>query len=408
MKKLEVIFTGWGQHWTLGTLADDGQQILFEYSSQAIERGDEFSPRFLKLQASALGDFPAHQHHLPGFIADALPDGWGMYLMDRYFTKQGIHRHQISPLDRLALIGSRAMGALQFSPSAEPQSTPTAWAMLDLAKEAEQAIAGHQSEALTQLILLGGSPHGARPKALVHYEESTENISTLNNAAGKPWLIKFQARHEHKEVCAIEDVYAQVARYCGLDIPKTQYFDLDAQLAGFGIERFDRSGTSRVPIHTLAGLMHVDFRIPTLGYDSLLKATRLITGSQRELEKAFERCVFNVVMNNRDDHAKNFSFRMSANFQWQLAPAYDLTFNEGPMGEHQMDIHGEGRHPSRLDLLKLAQSNGLTIATANHLIDKINEGASRFRELALNHAIRQDTVTLILHKIEKNQERMHH
>lgn len=125
MKKITVFFCGWGQRWPLGTLADNRQDLLFEYSPEALANGIEFSPRHLKLQADAYGGFPVHQFKLPGLIADALPDGWGLLLMDRLFKKHlGLSPHQISPLDRLAFIADRAMGALIFEPAANIELPP--------------------------------------------------------------------------------------------------------------------------------------------------------------------------------------------------------------------------------------------------------------------------------------------
>src|ERR1035437_4389666 len=218
MKKLEVFFCGWGQKWLLGTLADNGKDLLFEYSQAALAKGIEFSPRSLRLQAHAHGDFPEHQYRLPGLIADALPDGWGMLLMDRLFAKLGFERSQISPLDRLAFIGERAVGALTFEPGSDIELAPAALKLLALAKAAKAVIAGKESAALKQLILLGGSPHGARPTVLVHYEGAAGLISTDETAAGTPWLVTFQGRDEHKEVCAVEHLYAQLARNCRLEI----------------------------------------------------------------------------------------------------------------------------------------------------------------------------------------------
>jgi serine/threonine-protein kinase HipA len=100
MKKISVYYEGWGERWLLGTLADDGQRLLFEYSSEALQQGLELSPRNLALRALAYGDFPAHQMRLPGLVADALPDGWGLMLMDRLFRKNGRDPASVSPLDR--------------------------------------------------------------------------------------------------------------------------------------------------------------------------------------------------------------------------------------------------------------------------------------------------------------------
>jgi serine/threonine-protein kinase HipA len=406
MKKMEVICEAWGESWVLGTLADDGVHLLFEYSSEALSRGVEFSPRNLKLRVGAYGDFPHHQYRLPGLIADCLPDGWGMLLMDRLIAQTGKSRGQISPLDRLGMMGDRTMGAFSFRPLLGDSIQPVEMSLLTLANEARQEMQGHDSEILKTLMMLGGSPHGARPKALVQYDIALAQVSTLDTGLGTPWLIKFQAQNEHKEVCAIEDVYAAMARACQLDIPKTHYFDLDPSLASFGIERFDRENDQRVPIHTLAGLLNADFRMPSVGYETLLRATAFITHSQRELEKAFERCVFNVIFNNRDDHAKNFSFRMNAQMHWELAPCYDLTYNEGPRGEHQMDIQGEGRAPSKAHLLELAKRNGLNVNWASQVIERISQVAETFSGVAKNHAIRKQTIDLITRAIEANRLRM--
>ena len=406
MKKVDVFFGAWGEQWVMGALADNGTHLLFEYSEQALKRGIELSPRNLKLRVEAYRDFPHHQHRLPGLIADALPDGWGMLLMDRLIAQMGLDKRQISPLDRLAMMGERTMGALSFRPAIGEVLKPAEISLLNLAKEVRQEISGHESEALKELMLIGGSPHGARPKALVHYDHASEQVSTLDDAVRSPWLIKFQSQNEHKEVCAIEAVYAAMARECLLDIPKTQYFDLDSMTSGFGIERFDRSQGQRVPIHSLAGLLNVDFRIPSVDYETLLRATTFLTQSELELQKAFERCVFNVVFHNRDDHAKNFSFRMNAQWRWELAPCYDLTYNEGPRGEHQMDIRGEGRAPSKKHLLDLAANNGLKAAWAKEVIERIAQVAGVFSEQAKNHLIRAQTRQLISKSIEANRLRM--
>jgi serine/threonine-protein kinase HipA len=406
MKKIEVVCQAWGGDWVLGVLADDGAHLLFEYSAEALRRGIEFSPRGLKLRPEAYGDFPNHQHRLPGLIADALPDGWGMLLMDRLMAKTGMKREQISPLDRLGMMGDRTMGAFSFRPPVGDPSKPVEMSLLMLAKEVHQEMHGQDSEVLRELIMIGGSPHGARPKALVQYDVVTSQVSTLDSSSGTPWLVKFQAQNEHQEVCAIEDLYSDMARACLLDMPRTRYFDLGSSFSCFGIERFDRSSSQRVPIHTLAGLLNVDFRVPSVDYDTFLRATSFITRSERELEKAFERCVFNVIFNNRDDHAKNFSYRMNEQMHWELAPCYDLTYNEGPRGEHQMDILGEGRSPSQKHLLELATRNGLKARWATQVIDRISEVAGTFSSLAKNRAIRQKTLQTIARSIEENRIRM--
>lgn len=136
-------------------------------------------------------------------------------------------------------------------------------------------------------------------------------------------------------------------------MPKHHYFDIDSKYGAFGVERFDRilNGTSgqsnptfeRVHIHTLAGLLDLDFRLPSLDYLSYLRCVRMMTQSQIQVEQAYRHVVFNVVTNNKDDHSKNFSFMMDKNGNWSIAPVYDITYNAGINGYHQMDVCGEAR-----------------------------------------------------------------
>ena len=406
MKKLSVLYEGWGDKWQLGTLADNGQQLLFEYSPTALAQGLELSPRHLKLKPAAYGNFPAHLHGLPGFIADALPDGWGLLLMDKQFKRAGRSLASVSVLDRLAFIGNRAIGALAFEPADDGKIQPEDLSLLTLAKEIKHIVAGEESDALGQLALIGGSPHGARPKVLVNYEIRSGTVSSDPSGAGSPWLIKFPSQNDHKEVCAIEALYAKLATDCGIDMPQTKYFDINNTLAAFGIVRFDRKDGMRIPTHTLAGLLHSDFRIPSVDYTTFLRVTRFLTRDEREVKKAYLRCVFNVIMHNRDDHAKNVSFCLTQDRLWKLSPGYDLTFSSGPGGEHQMDVCGEGGKPSKVYLMRLAKDSEVDHDFANNTILLVCAVADRFTEEAQLFAIRKTSIKYINGMIQANVARM--
>ncbi|QLG89830.1 type II toxin-antitoxin system HipA family toxin [Chitinibacter bivalviorum] len=411
MKKVDVFYEGWGERWHLATLADDGRKLLFEYSPEALAQGLELSPRHLKLQAAAYSDFPAYQLRLPGLIADALPDGWGLLLMDRLFRQNGIDPARASVLDRLSFIGHRAMGALSFQPASISDIPTTDVQLLNLAQQAQTLLSGEDSAILKQLALMGGSPHGARPKVLVHYDPANGQLSTQCFAGSTPWLVKFQAQNEHKEVCAIEYLYAQLARACALDIPATQYFDLSPTLAAFGIARFDVAGAGnapiRIPTHTLAGLLHADFRLPgSVDYSTFLRATRFLTRDEREVQKAYQRTVFNVLFNNRDDHPKNFSYLLGQDRRWQLSPAYDLTYCAGPAGYHQMDVCGEALNINRAHLLQLAQQNSLAEFWAAQVIEQQLTVAETFTQKAKDYAIRSATVQNLANLIAANAARL--
>jgi len=404
MKKLTVLYEGWGQHWPLGTLADDGRQIIFEYSADALANGIELSPRHLKLRPAAYGPFPKEMGYLPGLIYDSLPDGWGMLLMDRLFRKAGRDPARVSPLDRLAFIGARAMGALSFIPP-QDDGMPTAdWSLLQLAQAARN-VSDDDVTALRMLAQAGGSPHGARPKALVRFDAATRAVSTADDAAGEPWLVKFPAQSEHPEVCAIEHVYAQMARACGIVMGPTEYFDLGANLAAFGTQRFDRVEHVRVPVHSLAGALHADFRVPCLDYETVLRATGFFTQNAHEVMAAFRLCVFNVVFNNRDDHAKNFSLRMNEAHRWDFAPGYDLTFNPGPGGYHQTSVMGEALAPGRPHLLALAAKLGLRARDVQQVINQTCSMAADLESALRDAPVRRETVAVIADAVASNVRR---
>lgn len=406
MKKLTVIYKGWGEHFELGILADNGKELRFEYTPAAIERGLQLSPYKLPLSAQSFGNFPEHQLRLPGLVSDALPDGWGMFLMDRLFRKYGRELAQISPLDRLAMIGDKAMGSLAFEPDDGEALTLADVELLDLAREVGTVLVDESEVLLRKLVLMGGSPHGARPKVLVNFDRVDNRMWNTENAAGTPMLIKFPAQQEHKEVCAVEAMYGKIALASGIRTPKMEYFDLNSDLSAFGIERFDRLNGLRIPMHTAAGAAHVDYRVTQLDYVALLRLTQLMTRDVREVMQAFDRCVFNVVFNNRDDHAKNFSFLMEQDGNWKVSPGYDLTFSQGPGGEHQLDICGEARFPSRKTLLQLASKTGIAEPSAVQSIERIVSVAEKFSDFASAFPIRSATLKTIKKAVQSNCARL--
>ena len=397
MKKVEVLFRGWGQDWLLGTLAQAGTELLFEYSTQALDRGIEYSKLLFPLRREAYGrmpSFPAHFSFLPGFVADALPDGWGLLLMDRLIRKAGQDPAAVSPLDRLSFIGDRAMGALAFRPSAELPLAEAELSLLEIAHAAREVEGDIDTAALLALAVVGGSPHGARPKALVALD------------GGVPWLVKFAARGEHREVCAIEDAYAAVARSCGVDMPPSRHFALDAHLSAFAVQRFDRSGELRIPVQSFAAALGADFRLPSLDYREVLRATRYFTNDEQAVRQAYARCVFNVVFNNRDDHAKNFALRMDKEgLRWTLAPAYDLSFSSGPRGQHQTSVMGEGAAPGREHLLALARDVQVPERIAVGAIDHVCAAADQLAAALDDGGVRKTTRATIDAAVRRNVQR---
>lgn len=411
--QVEVYYEGWGEHWLWGTLvsttAITGRPlIVFEYSDEAKRRKLELSSWLLPLDGPRLRQgFPAHQLGLPGPVYDALPDGWGMLLMDRLFRSRRLNTARIGPLERLTFIGDNAMGALSFKPvMPEGQPSQVHIPLELLATEVREVLAGEGGAFLQRLLRVGGSPQGARPKALVYRNPDDGSFTTAVRPDFEAWLIKFPAAQEHPEVCAIERIYAECLRLCGIETPDSHYFSLPEGMAAFASKRFDRQNGQRVPMQSLAAFTGADYQSPgVLDYVNFLRATRMCTNDVREKARAFERALFNVAFNNRDDHPKNFSWLMSRTGEWRLAPAYDVTFCEGPGGYHQMDVMGEALAIDRVAMLRLAHEAEVTEEAAIGLIERFCVVASRFATIAealLPGAITRQTLTLLQERLDEN------
>lgn len=216
--------------------------------------------------------------------------------------------------------------------------------------------------------------------------------------------MKFNAQDEDIEVCEIEKFYLDTAELCGLPVPESKVFHVNDKIAAIGMKRFDRLNDMRIPMHSLAGALHANFRIPNCSYGIYLRMTRFMTKNEQEVEKAFKYCVFNVCMNNRDDHTKNFSYLMNQNGEWALSPAYDLTYNPGLNGYHQMDVEGEAYKIKRENLINLAKNSGLDPKKSEVVIDAIIDIIkSRLGTLSDGkYVISENTAVMIKNKINEN------
>lgn len=405
--KVAVYYNGWGEYWCLGQLASNGRQTVFQYTPEVIQRNIEFSPRYLPLQLDAFTNFPSFLFQLPGLFADSLPDGWGLLLMDRFFKKEfGKNPDQINPLERLTCLGEQTMGAFTYLPISPITMKVKEMSLVEIAEQMEAVQTGQDVNVLETLVLMGGSPQGARPKAQVYYNALNGQMSNCPIEDGEPWLVKFNAQSENIEVCAIEKFYLDTAELCGLSVPDSKLFYINPNVAAIGMKRFDRLNGVRIPMHSLAGALHANFRVPDCSYELYLRMTRFMTKSEKEVAKAFSYCVFNICMNNRDDHTKNFSYLMRQDGTWQLSPAYDLTFNSGMNGYHQMDVEGEAYKINRQHLLSLAKNSGLNITNSEVLIDSIvGVAKNRINDLFnVDYKISRETASSIKAKVEENIE----
>ncbi|UPQ69518.1 type II toxin-antitoxin system HipA family toxin [Kluyvera ascorbata] len=417
--RIEIYYEGWGERWLWGRLVSSTAltgrpMIAFEYSEEAVRKGLELARLTLPLNGPRLRrGFPAHQLGLPGPVYDALPDGWGMLLMDRLFKRRGLNAARIGPLERLTYIGNGAMGAMTFHPLQADDSLATKdnVPLAQLAQEVQAVLSGEGGQFLQKLLQMGGSPQGARPKVLLYRHPQTGLFTTIAAPELESWLVKFPAKQEHPEVCAIEAVYGECLRQCGISAPDTAYFALPDGQTAFASKRFDRQDGMRVPMQSLAAFTGANYQIAgSLDYVNFLRATHLCTNDVREKTRAFERVLFNVIFNNRDDHPKNFAYLMAANGQWSLAPAFDVTYNDGPGGYHQMDVMGEALDIERQHMMALGEQEAeLTLAEIDEKIEAFSTVGDAFADTARSlypDQITEETLSQIQRQIRDNISRL--
>ncbi|WP_103072082.1 type II toxin-antitoxin system HipA family toxin [Aquimarina sediminis] len=383
----------------VGRLATRDNRIYFEYEQNFISRGLEISPIKLPLTTGLqVFDYRPFEG-LPGVFNDSLPDGWGRLLFDRYVRSQNLLPEDFSPLDRLAHIGMTGLGALVYEPDYSDVGTQQEDINLDiLSQQTQDVLDGEANEVLQELIDLNGSSAGARPKALIGINESKNHIisGTDTLAEGyEHWLVKFANGSDGMDAGAIEYVYALMAKEANLEMMPVHLFEASKGAGYFATKRFDRNKNQRLHMHTASGLLHSDFRMPSLDYEDLITLTGALTQDIREVEKMYRLAVFNILSHNRDDHAKNFSFLMNETGEWALSPAYDLTFSSGPRGHQSMMVMGEGQSPSIEHLIKLGKEANLKRPQINEIIEQTSHALAQWENLAINYGVTKANIKLI-------------
>ena len=318
---------------------------------------------------------------LPGLFADCVPDGWGKVLLTRGLEKKGSTSTVISPLDALAYIGDSGMGALSFAPE---MRQPNEWAegkvsLSDLEKGIKPILEGTSSAVLETFIANGASPNGARPKIILK-EVNGKFYSGDSSHTGDEWLIKFRAATDPVGIGRLEYLYSKMARSAGLEMPETRLFKSEGKYY-FGVKRFDRTLNGRLHVHTLSGMLHINPGNFTIDYSHYAKIAQMLTSDLREVEKVIRLAAFNVLTCNQDDHAKNVAYLMTPNGEWNVAPAYDLTYHKNAYNEHKLMLNGLGR-PTEKDVLKFAQTFGISNSKSKALVDQVKDSVSRFKVLA--------------------------
>jgi serine/threonine-protein kinase HipA len=388
----------------VGRLAINNRQIYFQYHDSFIEQNLNISPFHLPLKSGVLSfDYNLFEG-LGGVFNDSLPDGWGRLLYDRFARSSGILPSDITPLDRLTHVGLSGLGALVYEPDHSTNENSDKINLDKLAKQTQEVLDGASDEVLQDLMALNGSSAGARPKALIGLNSDYTNIinGTHDLPEGyAPWIVKFSNAQDGSDAGAIEYVYALMAKKAGILMPDVHLFEAKKGAGYFAVKRFDRNGKERFHMHTACGLLHSDFRVPSLDYEDLIALTSALTKDAREIEKLYQLAVFNVLAHNRDDHSKNFSFLMNKKGEWKLSPAYDLTFSSGPRGEQSTMIVGEGRNPNVDHLVKLGQKAKIAKTRIAEIIDQTQIALANWDILAKEYGVSADNIRLIGKRINR-------
>lgn len=409
----------WEHH--VGTVFwNEAQQVAsFEYEPSFLGKGLKVAPITMPLTED-IYSFPALPQRtfmgLPGMLAEALPDAFGRALLDNWLAAQG--RQDANPVERLCFQGQRSMGALEFVPSKErilnAQQAIEVGSLVDAAREAlhnkESFVTNisNSDEALLDIIRVGTSAGGQRPKAVIVYNDATGEVRSGQTTAPEGfdyWLIKLDGVY-NKELGdpmhfgEIEYVHYLLAKEAGINMTECRLYR-EHDRAHFMTRRFDRVNGHKLHMQTLCGIAHYDFNmLHAYSYEQAFGIMRRLRLTYPEAEEFYRRMVFNVVARNQDDHTKNISFLMNRKGEWRLSPAYDMSWAYNPNGgwtaTHQMSINNKWDNITREDLLNVAYE--MNVKGAKKIIDQVVDAVSQWRRLAKEHS---DIPQSIIDAIEK-------
>lgn len=368
----------------VGKLILDRRLVYFKYDKEFLNQGINISPFKLDYNDKIQIAPPTPFYGIFGVFADSLPDGWGMLLLNRALEKKGLSLNDINILDQLAYIGDTGKGALIYRPSIEKNQNFSEKIDIDRLKTAmDNVYRGTSVDIIDELMFLGGSSGGARPKANVGYNSKTNELIHGQDILPKGfehWIIKFPSSEDPKDIANIEYAYYKMALDANISMSECKLFESTKGLKIFGTKRFDRVGNNRLHMHSMAGLMHDNFRLSTIDYGHIINTAYQLEGSAKARREVLRLAIFNIYSHNRDDHSKNFSWIMNETGQWSLSPAYDLTYSSTYIDEHSTRVAGEGAKPGRKNILELA--NEFSINKVDELINQVHDSLENWPTVA--------------------------
>jgi len=375
-----------GKKINVGTLAENSSGCYFQYDAEYLAQYDNLSPFTLGFN-SELQKAPRQPHYgVHGIFGDSLPDGWGLYLMDRVFRQNGIAPGTVSVLERLAYVGDRCSGSLSFEPHSHENEHNPKSTVIELGKEAIKEFEGDESQMIAQLATGAGSG-GARPKLNITINNNL--ITTDISASGEKWLVKFTSEKfdlGHNE-SLVEAAYMEMAKDAQIEVPEFKLINVGDGTHWLRQKRFDYTEQGKVHMHSACGLLDASFREPSLDYVELIKVANMLCGTGAA-KAVLDRALFNFLTVNQDDHTKNWAFLCDDNGTWQLSPFYDIVYSPSPYKQHMMSFNGEGNTISAKTLNILAKHAGYKSSKyIQQRLETLYEITAQFNRYAKNYDI---------------------
>jgi serine/threonine-protein kinase HipA len=403
----------WGR--TIGAVSlDEGRDVAaFQYDPEFARSGIELSPLSMP-SSKRVYEFPALPrntfHGLPGLLADSLPDKFGNALIDAWLATKGRTPESFSAVERLCYTGTRGMGALEFAPVLGPKARKASKIEVDaLVRLAGEVLThrcdlqGHfhragKKKALRDILSVGTSAGGARAKAVIAWNSTTNEVRSGQIAAGDGfdyWLLKFDgvAGNKDKELedpkgyGAIEFAYHLMAKAAGITMSECRLLE-ESGRRHFMTRRFERlAGGEKLHMQSLCALAHFDFNSAgAYSYEQALLTIRQLKLPMASVEEQFRRMVFNIVARNQDDHVKNIAFLMNQQGEWSLAPAFDVTYSYNPSGAwtamHQMTMNGKRDGFTLADFETCAKAAVMKRGRAAAILDEVVAAVEQWPKFA--------------------------
>ncbi len=382
--------------------------------------------RFPELRAQRSAEFDTFRG-LPGLLADVLPDKYGNSIIQAWLSANGRASNSMNPVEQLCFIGQRGMGALEFEPivlkSQQKSFSIEIESLVAYAQKLLQKREGFQTnlfvqeqKAMNEILRIGTSAGGARPKAVIAFNEKTGEVRSGQASIPKGfshWMLKLDGVSEAQFGTSfgfgrVEMAYYMMAKAAGIEMMESRLLEENGR-AHFMTRRFDRTDDGeKIHMQSLCALRHFDFnQIGAFSYEQLFETMRMLRLPYPQAEQMFRRMAFNILARNCDDHTKNFAFLMDKFGNWSLAPAYDICFAYRPdsywVSKQSLSMAGKRESFELSDFLQVAKQ--MNIKRAPSILQEINSALSRWPEFAETTGIKKELSSHIQQNLQHLKEK---